>query len=159
MKFAQYHFFIYLSLTCMVLGACATMPETPRFSTISLEKTVHFEAPDGRDVTVVPGSYDVQMLEEAKLQLAPAEAITDKQPITVQAQSMPHAEALSSAVALSVPQGEDGVHVVLLLPNGRGWDAPGSLSGVRTRSSTAIPASTIQQYLARKLVTRTAHRD
>ena len=49
-------------------GACATMPDTPKGSpTVTIEKPVHFSAPDGADVLAAPGRYQVDSIEDAKL--------------------------------------------------------------------------------------------
>ncbi len=50
----------------LLAGACATTQDTPaRYSTITLEKSVHFSAPDGADVMAAPGRYDVDSVEDA----------------------------------------------------------------------------------------------
>jgi hypothetical protein len=54
------------------------------------------------------------------------------------AMALPHEQPIELRVALSVPNGEDKHHVVLLLPDGKGLDAGGTYSGTRSRG-TAIP--------------------
>ena len=137
----------------LLAGACATTQDTPaRYSTITLEKSVHFSAPDGADVMAAPGRYDVDSVDEATLRLTPAESGAGTSSLLVAALALPHQESIESRVALSVPNGEDEHHVVLLMPKGQALDAVGSLSGARPRgtnfaivTAAQINASLFQQ--------------
>ena len=129
----------------LLAGACATTQDAqPRFTIITLEKPVHFSAPDGTDVVAASGRYSVDSLEEAKLRLSPEEAAAGVSPLIVAAMALPHEEPIESRVALSVPNGEDEHHVVLLLPDGKGLDAGGTYSGTRSRGGTIAVLSTAQ---------------
>lgn len=128
--------------------ACATMKDTPsRFTTVTLEKPVHFSAPDGADVLAASGRYQVDSIEDAKLRLIPVDAASG-QPLTVAAMALPHEQPLESHVALSVPSGEDEHHVVLLLPGGKALDAAGTYSGIRPRGGSLAPLSMVQLQAA-----------
>jgi hypothetical protein len=140
-------------LIAVLVGACATISQEPvtSFTTITLEKPVYFMAPDGTDVVVSAGKYDIQSAEQSRLLLVPAEGVPDKKPLLVQAHPLPHEEALASGVALAIPQGDDEQHVVLLLPDGKGFDAGGTYSGVRSRAARPIQpvtSSVLKQYAA-----------
>jgi hypothetical protein len=133
----------------LLAGACATTQDTPaRFTTITLEKPVHFPAPDGADVMAAKGRYDVDSLEETKLRLIPAEAAAGTSPLIVAAMALPHKEPIESRVALSVPNGEDEHHIVLLLPEGKGLDAGGTYSGLRSRGVSIAPLPMAQVQAA-----------
>lgn len=133
---------------CLLLAACATVSVPPSASSIVLEKRVHFSAPDGADVVVAPGTYQVEQAEETQLRLVPATEGEQKPSLLIVAMATQHDEPLGGSLALSVPYKEDEHHVMLLLPEGKALDAVGSYSGVRTRT-TAVPvlaAPTIKQY-------------
>jgi hypothetical protein len=53
--------------------------------------------------------------------------------------ALPHEQPIESRVALSVPNGEDEHHVVLLMPDGKGLDADGTYSAVRPRGWNPTP--------------------
>jgi hypothetical protein len=143
---------------CLLISACATTPDPPAgFTTITLERPVHFTAPDGSDNVAAPGEYSVRVAEETLLSLVPAQGGTGNKPLLLQTQPMSHEESLTSEVALAIPQGEDEQHVVLLLPDGRGLDAAGSLTGVRSRATIAnLSPMIIKQYTYTKLPPRTS---
>ena len=60
--------------------------------------------------------------------------------------ALPHKEPIESRVALSVPNGEDEHHIVLLMPGGKGLDAGGTYSGLRSRGSSIalLPMAQVQ---------------
>ena len=133
----------------LLAGACATTQDTPaRYSIITLEKSVHFSAPDGADVMAAPGRYDVDSVDEATLRLIPAEAAAGTSSLIVAAMALPHEEPIESRVALSVPNGEDEHHIVLLMPDGKGLDAGGTYSGLRSRGGSIAPLPMVQVQAA-----------
>ena len=124
----------------LLAGACATMQDSPaRYTTVTIEKPVHFSALDGADVMAAPGRYHVDSFEDATLRLTPAESGAGSSPLIVAAMALPHAEPIESRVALSLPNGEDEHHVVLLMPDGKGLDAGGTYSGLRSRGGNIRP--------------------
>jgi hypothetical protein len=90
----------------------------------------------------------VDSLEETKLRLIPAEAAAGTSPLIVAAMALPHKEPIESRVALSVPNGEDEHHIVLLLPEGKGLDAGGTYSGLRSRGVSIAPLPMAQVQAA-----------
>src|SRR5437867_7246088 len=133
----------------LLTGSCATVQDMPaRFMTVTIEKPVHFSAPDGADVMAAPGRYHVDSIEDAKLQLTPAESAAGSSPLIVAAMALPHEEPVESRVALSVPNGEDEHHVVLLMPDGKGLDAGGTYSGLRSRGGSIAPLPMAQLQAA-----------
>lgn len=116
----------------LLISACATAPHEPsNTSIISLDKPVHFLAADGGDVVVPPGIYQVAAVE-SRIWLIPSEG---EQAPLLEAQAMTHDEPVTAPVALSLPQGEDEHHLILLLPEGKGLDAAGTYSGMRSRAT------------------------
>jgi hypothetical protein len=122
----------------LLTGACATTQDRARTDSITLDKPVHFSAPDGNDIIAASGTYRIEAIEDRALRLIPSEAVSGTTPLIVAAMALPHEQLIESRVALSVPNGEDEHHVVLLLPDGKGLDAGGTYSGTRSRG-TAIP--------------------
>jgi hypothetical protein len=110
---------------------------------ITLEKTVHFTAPDGSDVQVPAGAYRVEQAGDKQLRLLPT---TGQPPVDLQATAIPHEESLSSPLAAAVlEEGQDDqVHLVLVLPGGQALDATGSFSGTRTRGTFSPALSPFQ---------------
>src|SRR5438093_10658288 len=107
----------------LLTGSCATVQDMPaRFMTVTIEKSVHFSAPDGADVMAAPGRYHLDSIEETTLRLTPAESAAGTSPLIVTAMALPHEERIESQVALTVPNGEDEHHVILLMPDGKGLD-------------------------------------
>ncbi len=126
-------------------GACATTQDTPsRLTTVTIEKPVHFSAPDGADVLAAPGRYQVDSIEGATLRLMPVDAASS--PLIVAAMATTHGEALAAPVALAVPDEAEQtlLHLVLLLPEGKGLDAAGSLTAVRPRGGSFAPVPPTQ---------------
>jgi len=115
--------------------------------TIALERQIHFQASDGRDLVVEAGTYTVQQAGDAYLRLLPQ---TDKPAIEIQAGSMIHEETISSPTALLIAEEgqEDEVHLVLVLPDGLAFDATGTFSGTRSRGTRrALSATTLHTSL------------
>ncbi len=98
---------------------------------IVLDRPIHFLDPEGSDTQILPGTYQVKLVEGA-LQLI----IDESTPrLLIRAQPIAHKEALTEPVGVEIPTNEDTVHLVLLLPGGEGTDAVGSYTGVKTRAS------------------------
>jgi hypothetical protein len=123
----------------LLIGACATTRDLSFTDRITLDKPVHFSTPDGGDVVAASGTYKIEVIEDAKLRLIPFEAVSGTTPLIVAAMALPHEQPIESGVALSVPNGEDEHHIVLLLPDGKGLDAVGSYSAVRPRGWSPAP--------------------
>ncbi len=114
---------VIVAVTNQVGLAKATYEVDP--TTISLEQPVHFLTPDGSDVIVKPGTYEVGATQEW-IRLIP-----DERRNAVFGEALPtiHEEMISSPIGLSL-SGEEGEqadvhHLLLLLPDGTGLDAIG----------------------------------
>lgn len=105
--------------------------------TITLEKTVQFEGPQGEEVLVAPGTYMVTGGKDT-LQLTATESAAS---ITIEADENSHKAEILTPAAASIP-GQEGplanTHVVsLFLPDGKALQAIGSYPGIQSRG---IPA-------------------
>jgi len=103
-------------------------------TTISLEKPVQFEDPQGEDVLVPPGTYSVEAGEKEALRLIAKDSTT---PVTIQADQGSYKGNMPVATAASIP-GQEGVlantHLVILfLPDGHTLQAIGAYPGVQSR--------------------------
>ena len=121
-----------------LLYACSTTQSTdatdtaePGVPTVEIDKEIHFLTPEGEDVVVAPGAYEVKA-EKNGLRLIADEG-TGKESMVIDAQSTSHKETMTAPTALSFSDKEDEKVVVLLLPDGKGWEAQGSYSGVISR--------------------------
>lgn len=135
------------SLLSLMFVGCASQPvstnEGADGSVVRLDQPVHFLRADGSDAIAGPGTYRVEASEEVRLRLTPDAGAPS---LTVQATEIPHDLSVKSKFALVIPQGDDEQHVVLLMPDGKGLDAGGSLSGVRLRGPLSpLPSSALQQ--------------
>lgn len=136
----------------LLIGACATIQDRATTDSITLDKPVHFLAPDGNDIVAASGTYTIDAPNDTTLRLIPSEAVSGTTPLIVAAMALPHEQPIESRVALSVPNGEDEHHVVLLLPDGKGLDAGGTYSAVRPRgwNPTPVLLDLIEKALAQK---------
>lgn len=106
-----------------------TAPELPM---ISLEKAVHFQGPGGTDVKIPRGVYQLE-LEESKLRLTHP---MGKPSYLIEAEAVNHDYLIEVLLAVSVSGGKDRHHLLLLLPEGKSFQAIGSYSGMRPRGIT-----------------------
>lgn len=114
-------------------------------STLTFEQPVHFLASDGTDVQVGIGTHEVETLVGSRLRLN----MEGGETVLLDAQATTHSEEIEAPLAVTVSGDDpDLVHLVLLLPNGQALDAPGSISGTRSRGFSSFFASTTQIQLA-----------
>ena len=149
----------YISAALLVLiaswiNACTTEPPRPASQPesrhhpprVRFDNLLHLPAPDGTDQVISPGVYTVMPWEQHRLVLFPS---TGQPSILVQAQPTEHKEQVTESVALAVPEEDnpDAVHLVLIAPESKGWDAAGTYSGMRSRGEpTPVSASRITQF-------------
>jgi len=122
---------ILLGLCVATLAVADTVTSPP---TIMLEKAVHFTAPNGDQVTVGPGTFDVDAFKDG-LRLQPAGGKPEDAKV-VEVNPMPHPETLQAPKAVAEALGEDALRVMLLQPDGIALEAVGTYSGVRSRGAT-----------------------
>ena len=99
-------------------------------STLTIDKAVHFLMADGSDGVVGPGVYLVEDADEW-LRIISGER---RDAFLLEAVPIQHKEDLKDPKALLQPGETDEPRLVLLLPGGRGLEAIGSISGVRSRA-------------------------
>lgn len=124
-------------LISALAGACAFFSQeaTERLS-VTLDKEVHFLAPDGTDKVLSPGEYTAKTHDEKSIQLT---AVASGETTTIQAEAGAHEQQVPALTPVAVASDEDIVHIVLLMPNGTTLDAVGTFSGVRTRGQMFVP--------------------
>lgn len=114
-----------LSVSAVEMG---TLP------TIELPDPIHFTAPDGSDVVMAPGVYQMARGKESTLVLTGQ----NDQPVPeIQACTMSYGGVLEAPTALLIEEDgeEDEIHLVLLSPDGDDRDAIDTLSGTRSRAT------------------------
>ena len=120
-------------------------PVAEATSTLTLEQPVHFTSSDGTDVMVGIGTHEVETLVGSRLRLN----IEEGETVFLEAQATTHSEEIEAPLAITVAgEDPDVVHIVLVLPNGQALDAPGSISGTRSRGFSSLLASTAQIQFA-----------
>lgn len=124
-------------LTGCVTGALTSGP-VPDGTIIDVSTPIHFQSLSDTDQTVEPGLYRVSQADPSGLLL---QDTATARSIVLKAESTTHNQQLRGPLALTVPDGDDARHIVLLLPNGQSLDANGSLSGVQSRATISPLAS------------------
>ena len=121
-------------LTFSTFGSLA-FPSSLSSTAITIEQAVHFITPEGEDLVVEPGNYEVAAREQV-LMLTPEGKET---PLHIQAQEPPVTEEdLSFPVAMAIPVEEEGIYLALEVPNQPGLEAMGSYSGIQTRGRSFL---------------------
>lgn len=128
-----------LSLVMFVgigMAALITTAAVASAPSITIEKAVHFVTPSGEDVLVQPGTYEVEAVEKG-LRLRPKDGKPEDAKL-IQAQAIANDAKLTAPEVMLGPGAGDAdrLHVMLFLPDGQGFDAVGSFSGVQTRATT-----------------------
>ena len=122
----------------LLVAACGTVetsqmekkPSAQDPTAIQIDQPLHFSAPDGSDVVVQAGTYQVQQAPNSQLQLVSATAAP---PILLSAQTMRSTPDVSKPVALGTLYESDVYHLILLLPGKDALRNHGSVSGVVSR--------------------------
>ena len=107
---------------------------------IMIDQPIHFRGVDGSDALVGTGSYLVERTQNW-LKLVPEER---RDAILIEAKPGIHQETLVEPIATFNLNDEEVGEIVLLLPDGNGWRATGTIGGItsrglpRTRSRLAL---------------------
>ena len=128
--------FMSMVLWCCAIISIPVMSQASLqdpFTTIELDAPVHFLAADGSDVTVSPGTYEVESAEEW-IRLIPGER---RDAVLIEADRQTHALDIDDPLAMGFPgdteEEADLYFVMLLLPEGQSLEATGTYSGIRPR--------------------------
>jgi hypothetical protein len=113
----------------LALGLALAISLSP--TTITISQPVHFLTPDGTDVIVNPGNYDVG----AAGNILRLQSSNNKDPIHIQAGPAPFPDEVESPVAMAIPMPEEGIYLALAVPEGTGLEAMGSYSGIQARGA------------------------
>ena len=148
MKNLRILFTLFLSLGLLGLVTQSNAALVDPLTTIELDTPVYFLAPDGSDVLIQPGTYIVEAAE-GWLRIIPGER---RDALLLEALKTEHDTNLKEAKALWQSGAADECRITLLLPGGKGLEAIGSVSGVRSRAVRRPPTSrtrTQQQQASR----------
>ena len=139
------------SLSLLALLYACTTPQAPKTvaqesATVEIDKQVHFLTPEGEDVVVSPGAYELK-IEKGGLRLI-AEEGTGSESTVIDAKSAKHEESVANPTAMMLSE-KDSQVIALLLPDGQRWEAIGSESGVHSRAARRprTAGSQIKQHL------------
>ena len=130
-------------------SGCATVKEPPPVPAITLSQAIHFITPDGSDVLVSPGTYEVKPGNGAQLDLMSSVGLIGGNQ-TVEAVVTDIGQTLEAPAALYIPWENDEHHIILVQPSGQGLEAVGSGSGVRSRGAAyhPLPSAVVKKALA-----------
>jgi hypothetical protein len=125
-------------LSAVLLSACGTMDTSQANKQISAQDTtqveiagpLHFSGPDGSDLVVQAGTYQVHRASESELRLVSSTAAS---PILLSARTTRSTADVSKPVALGALYESEAYHLILLLPGNTALETYGSVSGVQSR--------------------------
>ncbi|TFG61732.1 MAG: hypothetical protein E4H32_07010, partial [Nitrospirales bacterium] len=122
---------VFSMVLLMLVGVNAVLAqEGGGPTTVTFEQALHFLSPEDTDAHVVPGIYEVEAAGVDSLWLLRGE---DSAPHLIQAVPTTHEESLEEPVVVTLSEGEDLQRLLLLLPDGKGLEASGSYSGIRSK--------------------------
>ncbi|MEX2494283.1 MAG: hypothetical protein WD425_21295 [Nitrospirales bacterium] len=122
-------------------------------TTVTVQKAVHFMTPDGSNVVIEPGTYIIEVAEEW-LRFISGER---RDALLLQATPIQHDETLELAKAVSESGEDDEYRIALLLPEGTGLEAIGSVSGIRSRAvKRPLTSQTKTQQQTSRIPTQSA---
>lgn len=100
--------------------------------TITFDHPLHFMSAEGEDTLIGTGVYEIEPVLDLQLSLAREGQAT----VLLPTNPGTHSETIQQPMALLI-QGEsnDEQHLVLMTPDGKRFDAPGSLSGMKSRGT------------------------
>ncbi len=96
---------------------------------IMVDQAVHFLTPEGNDVVVQPGAYELEGQRE-ELLLRPQDGHAS---IPIQAQPTPFPDEADAPIGMAIPIPDEGIYLALVIPGHPGLEAMGSYSGIHTR--------------------------
>jgi hypothetical protein len=131
-------FAVVLCLCPMLRTALATEGTVP---SIELPQAVYFASSTGESLSVDAGSYQLTLESPSSIKLT---AVDQSQTRILPATKIVHEEQLEMPAALLAQVSEDDQRLVFLLPDGTGWEASGSLTGVRARGTVLTPLTANQ---------------
>ena len=112
--------------------------DAERLDTIALDREAYFVGTNGKSTAVEAGTYQIEVIELTALRLVHQKGGGS---VTIRATPTRHEDLVESAIALSVSDPEDRVHVVMLLPGGKALDAAGSYQMIRSRGIAPLVLS------------------
>lgn len=104
---------------------------------IQLNQALHFDAPDGQNVAVMPGMYLVEPITQGEPRLA---FWHEHGTVTLQATRTTHDQGVKTPEAYLIQENEneDIHHVVAFIPDGTALEAIGSISGIQSRGNFRV---------------------
>ena len=126
------------------------LAQAEQLDTVSLDRPIHFTAPDTTDAVAQPETYLVMSEGRDRIKLVSQK---NKHAVVVQALITGHTEDIAEPIALFVQDDDKFPHIVLLLPGGTGLEAIGSYDIVRTRGvlRSSLTSTQIRSQLKRKI--------
>ncbi len=120
-------------------------PEIIQPIVLTIDRPLHVTTAAGASAVLTPGTYDVQPVLDVQIGLA-----REGQPtVLLHARRSGHSESLQHPLAMGVPGESEQVHLILLIPDGRRFDAQASRSetGRGINLATTVPDKTLQEAI------------
>ena len=125
---------------CSLIAVNGAHADSFSAHTITLDKAVHFYAPDGSDILTPPGDYQVES-ELSSLRLS---ELAGEKSFRIAAIVTDLDVDANDSIALAVRFREDEYHIILLMPGRKVHEAVGSSSGIFVRDTAVKPLTAAQ---------------
>jgi hypothetical protein len=100
---------------------------------LTLDRPIHILTTSGDTILLSPGTYEVGPVLDIQLGLA-----REGQPtVLLHAHRTTHNQTIQRTIALAIPGESDRIHLVVLTPDGRRFDAQGSNTGIKAHAADA----------------------
>lgn len=117
----------------------------PEAIVLTINHPLHITTATGAPSVLTPGSYEVQPVLDVQIGLAKEGHPT----VLLHASRSEHSESLQHPLVMEIPSESEHVHIILLTPDGRRFDAQASRSETSrgTDLATTVPDKTVQDAI------------
>lgn len=114
-------------------------PQINQPVTLTVDRPLHVMNAKGEATELQPGIYEIGTIMDLQLGLAKPGQST----MLLHAHRGTHSLSLQRSIALALPSTSDDAHIILLTPDGRRFEARGSVAGIKS-SSTEVANRTFR---------------
>ena len=98
---------------------------------VEFDREMHFLSKEGTDIALPAGSYYVDPVQDGiRFKSADQE---EAEAVIVEAETTTHEQTVEAPESVSIKEGDDQQVVLILMPEGKGLQAVGTISGIQSR--------------------------